>query len=679
MVPRDCFCVGAQSLATNHRGAAPSSAAQAGEWHCPDAKAARVASAILALLVGLCGCGSGEGGGTISEAGRGGGSAGSGVSEKGGTAGGAGWRESGGDDAAGAAGRQALAGASSDEGTAGAATGGASGVAGDTGITGGASGIAGDAGITGGAENGGGAGSSGAATDGGGAAGASVNAGSAGGGDIAGSSGAAGDENDASPLGINLASVTYYSRQWTFLDLTKVGGSFGYAADPGSEDADGWVLSGDVGLFLNTGLEGHYPGGRYVVLYDGAADLFTRPTIWDADGSEMPNDAVLDSERSVPGRAVMDVSPSNSGFVLSYENISAAEPLRNLRIVHEDFEDTYATEIFHPKFTASIERFSTLRFMDMMRTNGSTQQEWSERPLPTDALQGTDKGVALEYLIALANRAGADPWFTIPHLASDEYVESFALLVRDELDPSLRPYVEYSNEVWNSGFEQSAYATSMGEAAGLGEGRDAADRYYARRSVEIFEIFERVFAQTSRTGLVRVLASQTSPYWAMRLMDWVDPSTGRATIEEATYWALAPYFCGEPPESPASVHAVLDVCEASVQARLGDALEIANHARASGVQVIAYEGGQHIRNDNASAATQTLYNLANDDPRMGELYTQYLNGWRQTVGGQTFALFSLVSGQGTTGRWGILKEQDDFDYPKYQAAMSFITDNPIWW
>ena len=252
-------------------------------------------------------------------------------------------------------------------------------------------------------------------------------------------------------------------------------------------------------------------------------------------------------------------------------------------------------------------------------------------------------------------------------------------MARDELAEDLRVYVEYSNEVWNSGFGQYEYARSQGEAAGLGTDRDAADRFYVRRSVEIFAIFEEVFSATGRQGLAKVIASQTSPYWALRMMDWVDPVTNRRAIEDATHWALAPYFCGSPPDNPTSVDALLDQCEASITEVLASAAEIAQEARSYGVPVIAYEGGQHIRNDGASADVQTLYDLANDAPRMGALYTQYLDSWRADVGGQMFTLFSLVSGQSVYGRWGILVAQDDYDYPKYQAAMDFITDNPVWW
>ncbi len=519
---------------------------------------------------------------------------------------------------------------------------------------------------TGGTGGDAGGGASGGGTGGGGAGGAS---GGGGGGEPA---------NIDSPLAINLATVTYYSRQWTFVDQTKHGGGFGYAASPGAADEYGWIQSGDVGLFLNTGLDSHYPGGTYVALYDGSADFSTLETIWDSQGTPIANDATLNESLSAPGRLVLDVTPTNSGFVLSYDNIDGGDHVRNLRIVPEPFEETYADQVFHPTFLESIERFSTLRFMGIMRTNGSTQSAWEDRPLTTDALQGTDKGVALEHLIALSNRVHANPWFSIPHLATDDYVTQFARMVRDELDPTLQVYVEYSNEVWNGGFEQYAYAETQGEATGLGQDRDAADRFYCRRSLEIFDIVEAEFATTGREGLVRVIASQNSPYWALRMMDWVDPQTGLRAIERADYWAVAPYFCGGPPADPGSVDALLDVCEADIVDTLANAKEIGDGARSYGVQLIAYEAGQHIRNDGASPAAQTIYNQANDAPRMGDLYTTYLNQWRSD-GGQMVALFSLISGQSIYGRWGILLAQDDFTYPKYAAAMSFITDNPVWW
>ena len=58
-------------------------------------------------------------------------------------------------------------------------------------------------------------------------------------------------------------------------------------------------------------------------------------------------------------------------------------------------------------------------------------------------------GVSLEYQIALVNTLNVNAWFNIPHLADDDYIQNMALLIRDTLNPSLKAYIEYSNEIWN--------------------------------------------------------------------------------------------------------------------------------------------------------------------------------------------------------------------------------------
>lgn len=58
---------------------------------------------------------------------------------------------------------------------------------------------------------------------------------------------------------------------------------------------------------------------------------------------------------------------------------------------------------------------------------------------------------------ALANRVQQEPWFNMPHLATDDYITQFATLVRDNLASNLNVYVEFSNEVWNPMFEQHDY------------------------------------------------------------------------------------------------------------------------------------------------------------------------------------------------------------------------------
>lgn len=46
---------------------------------------------------------------------------------------------------------------------------------------------------------------------------------------------------------------------------------------------------------------------------------------------------------------------------------------------------------------------------------------------------------------------GAAPWINVHHLASDGYVTSMAQMLKAQLRPDLKIYVEHSNEVWNAG------------------------------------------------------------------------------------------------------------------------------------------------------------------------------------------------------------------------------------
>ena len=83
------------------------------------------------------------------------------------------------------------------------------------------------------------------------------------------------------------------------------------------------------------------------------------------------------------------------------------------------------------------------------------EREWNERILPDYYLQTSDKGIAYEYLIAIANQTHKDIWLTIPHNVSDNFVKEMAKLFKQTLNSDLKVYLEYSNEVWNWQFQQS--------------------------------------------------------------------------------------------------------------------------------------------------------------------------------------------------------------------------------
>ncbi|HTU60150.1 MAG TPA: hypothetical protein VMF89_16975, partial [Polyangiales bacterium] len=117
---------------------------------------------------------------------------------------------------------------------------------------------------------------------------------------------------------------------------------------------------------------------------------------------------------------------------------------------------------WNPQFLADIAPYHVLRFMDWNLTNEEVnpQADWATRKLKT--ADQTTSPVAYEWQIDLCNRAKKDIWITVPHNATTSYMMKLATLLRDTLDPRLRVYVEWSNEVWNGAFPAREYSKAEG-------------------------------------------------------------------------------------------------------------------------------------------------------------------------------------------------------------------------
>jgi hypothetical protein len=245
-------------------------------------------------------------------------------------------------------------------------------------------------------------------------------------------------------------------------------------------------------------------------------------------------------------------------------------------------------------------------------------------------------------------------------------------------------YVEYSNEVWNSGFRVARYARERGTALTLGgTPYDTQVRFYSRHSVEIFKIFEEVFGGNAR--LVRVLAWQHA-----------DVANARQVIEfekayeHADALAVAPYFgyeVGDPRNraqtQKMTVEQILDAARDSIVRLREITKKQLDTAKARGLKLVAYESGQGIVGAGESegdAALTALFTAANRSPRMKDLYLEDLAGWRD-VGGGLINTYSATQQFNKFGSWGIREWQDqDLDAaPKAAAVREFIAENPRWW
>ena len=478
------------------------------------------------------------------------------------------------------------------------------------------------------------------------------------------------------PVGLNLAGVVDWSTQLVFVDVFKqarewipqrVSGGAWDTGEPLNLTSAGWIASlapgQAAGTLMTRDLAGHYPAGQYICLYEGEGQI------------DFGFDAAVTSRQT--GRIVLNVTPGNGGIYLKITATNAANPIRNIRVIMPGFESTYHSQPFHPTFLEKIKRFKVLRFMDWGNTNNSPIVKWEQRATPSYVSQGHARGVALEYMIQLANTLGIDPWFCIPHQVEDDYVRQFAALVKNSLAPNLKAYIEYSNEVWNGQFAQAGYAQARGLALGLSANAyEAQLRFYSQRAVEIFKICEEVFQDRAR--FVRVLAAQSANAWSgTTVMDW------KNAILPAAALAIAPYFGGYlgAPQMQArtqslSVNQILDSCAVDIVRTMAQALENKRNAETRGLQLMAYEAGQHLVGFNGVENNQTLTDLfqaANRNARMKQLYLDYLQRW-DSMGGGVIAMFSSIGLYSKWGSWGLLEWQDQTTTaaPKYDAVLEFI-------
>lgn len=496
-----------------------------------------------------------------------------------------------------------------------------------------------------------------------------------------------GGDPDAHPLlGMNLGGG---GAKEAFVDLFKMGTGWvsqksgqPWGTGPALDlDAHGWVRSlepgcyAEVPLGVDTGGSEHFPAGLYTVLYEGEGTI----SFWPSGTAR-----IVDS--SQPNRLIIQVNSIQGWFWMTLSNINPANYLRNIHVIMPGFETTWQTNPWRPDFLQRWAGLACLRFMEWGWINNSNVVHWSERSTLDNAMNSLGGGIPLELMIDLCNRQHIQPWFCIPHQASDDYVFQFATMVRDQLDPTLKVGIEYSNEMWNSGFAQYTYGVQKADQLNLGEQTrlwEGACIFYAQRSVEIFQIFEEVFGGTDR--LDRILSWQ-----AAGSRGWFDDLL-LANLQpgDVDALAVAPYMsfnvpaASSDPETPDAsqvatwtVDQVLDYVEqTALPMSIGWMNNAKSVARDHGLKLYAYEAGQHLVGVAGGEANSTVTNLlmaANAHPRMGTLYTAYLHAW-QNAGGDLLCAFTNMNPWNKWGSWGLLQYTDDDPAasPKFMAVMQW--------
>jgi hypothetical protein len=483
----------------------------------------------------------------------------------------------------------------------------------------------------------------------------------------------------SSGVGTNLAELREYTPERPFADAFKQ--SRGWISTDGSTwddgrpipvDAHGWVkglVNGQRAralVFWGEGLQ--FPAGAYQVSWEGTGTI----DFWPQGGI---------SSSTGKGTYTLNADPKKGGIAVTIIETKPIDPIRNIKVI---VPGASADDRWNPAFLERLKGYGTLRFMDWMETNHSTIVTPADRPKPEDA-RYTNKGVPVEVIFDLCNTAGTDCWINVGHTWDDALIEEVATIAKARLQPNRRLYVEFSNEVWNGIFPQSAFARQRSVMSGLSDDAfEAQMRWHARRSVQVHAIFDRVFG-SENARVVRVLGGWASNAWSSGVM--LDQVKKEGAVVDAI--AIAPYFgnsFGEPEQrgmvQGMSLSDLMNALEGAVDESLGWTKEQKKVADKHGVMLIAYEGGQHlagVRDVADDPIINRLFDAANESPKMKDLYLRYLKGWKD-AGGGVFLHFNSVMRPGRYGRWGALTsmEQPRAEAPKYDALMTFIETTPRW-
>lgn len=427
-------------------------------------------------------------------------------------------------------------------------------------------------------------------------------------------------------------------------------------------DDDGWLRSLLPDQHALTLVPTHNRSDDYVVTWEGNGTLLIR----DVQAQTVDN-------ANHEARFTADPGLANAVFRVT------AAPIRNMKV----YRVGEPAAVWDPLFIKALEGVRVIRTMQWARANDTFEQEWSDRPTPTYFTQKPQ--VAWEYHIALCNFMNADCWLTLPIEADDDYFAALGALVRDNLAPGLRVYVEYSNEIWNGAFKQYRFAATMGRAAGIGGSGgsdfDYAMRFQGRRSQEMWEAFSSGFgAVNAATRMFRVIGIQNGNRYATeQIYSAMDPDGLLPQV-----LAIAPYVGSAVGEGGAQalrdggVDYVFNTLMANGYAEtLHYVKQTRGVANDYGLTMAAYEGGQHlvlspsIHND---AQLHGILLQAQRDPRMGAYYQQTLNDWTEIAGlGAPYCHYTLSGEWNKWGYWGATNRTDDLSPIKYQVFKAWGT------
>lgn len=531
----------------------------------------------------------------------------------------------------------------------------------------------------------------------------------------------------AAPVGFNVSGLYKLNSSLPFTDLFKL--SQGWytscefdwqakrAIDPGctssnsfntkeqgwlDSDSEGWVRSLPLrterpiftSVVSSINLPQHFPLGRYILLYQGEGDIQVEGGV-----------AIRNNKH---GRIEFDLTTLQKGLKIHIKTTNPRNYIKNIHLVAASNERSFKNNPINKNYINKVRSFSSIRFMPWQNSKETTLVNWSDRPTVNESHYNTNKGVPIEVMVDLANQTNAAPWFSMPYKANQDFVRNFAKLVKQRLRGNKKVYVEYSNEVWNSLYPvhhmaarlaMSRWSNKYQEKGGLRKQFLIAN-WYAEKSVEACNIWKQEFGgQSGRVVCVISSFARTPDVGREALACPLSKYAPCGNKVEA--YAVAPYFGDNIAQikNRAQVKQWAHSGSAGLNKLFkeimqggelnggptGGSIQLAYEngmkgsaavAREFGVQLVAYEAGQHLKRDDPphtirDPAVKEMFMNANLDPRMGQAYSQYLNTWKRAGGGLILHFYGIAESEPNTA-FGMLENVNSGSSPKYNALMNYL-------
>ena len=500
------------------------------------------------------------------------------------------------------------------------------------------------------------------------------------------------------PVGMNVADTGYFfARQIVYNDIMRTrarlpGWSWGEGVNPPlREDGYPTEINGPGSAFAI--MVNNMQAGEYVLKYDGQGEvsIYGAATIT----SQTPGRIYVTLSRPLGDQQQNADHGRDLRRVTIHESL-ASDPIRNIRLIPVQYADReHEMPLFYADFLDSLRPFHNIRFHGQI--NSTMLTNWQDRPVDNGwNIHAT--GLPFEHKIMIANELNTNLWLQIPHLATDDFMHQLAVLVRDNLNPNLQLYIEFSNEIWHNGFIQGQWIDELqfGQLTGAephvlagalaaindptprpygafsdrewGNRRHIAQAYlFARANL----IFEDVFTGSNRNRLVTT--AQFTHHWPTFFQESIDWWIANNAMPDAI--SAVGYFGNISSEAharfmqnPSAVTAddiINWLFETTFDGQLFEEVRhIAEVINNSDARLIVYEGGQHTQ---PFEQGQHPYNQAVWDaqihPLMFDLY-MYNFQIHADLGADLFMNFSLVSDRQTQwGSWGSLEHLSDARLP----------------